>query len=255
MPLCQRVSGNRHIVSRLINSCWFLFKLGATLLLVGGLAAGAYLYTRMDEEIRRVAEQLIAEKCPSARARVGGARRIEGRGVALYDVELLEPTSKGESVSFLSIDEVFIECRADLKNLVSGQLDCGRVVVKHPRLELRRRSDKSWNFQSFLPIAACGNRLPQIAIQSGSVSLADESSKASALWLRDVSLTVNPQDSSRLADRPLTTIGPGQSNGEAAPSLPAVVAEGDFTGPHVKHGTFRVATDATTGQCAATMQF
>ena len=40
------------IVVRLINSCWFLFKWGLILIVVGAALAVPYFYQRMDEEGR-----------------------------------------------------------------------------------------------------------------------------------------------------------------------------------------------------------
>ena len=76
------------IFTKLVNSCWFCFKWTLALLFVTALVAGGYLYLRLDDEIRRYAETLIASHYDEHVVRLGSARFETGRGVVFHNLSI-----------------------------------------------------------------------------------------------------------------------------------------------------------------------
>ncbi len=179
-------------IVRLINFCWFFFKLSATLVLVAAVAVGVYLFTRMDDEIRRQVQQTVAEHFPQLNVSVGGARMVEGRGIAVYDLAISETSSTNLQNNLLVVDEMILVCDLQLSQLVRGKPPIEKVIVKHPQLYVARQADGRWNLTSLWPLPECGEVRPQVVIQDALVVLSDErQSSLSPLILRDVNLTLN----------------------------------------------------------------
>ena len=63
------------MITRLINFCWGIFKLGCALAVLAAVGLTVLLFMRMDEEIRRHVQDALAEKFPQLNVSVGGARR------------------------------------------------------------------------------------------------------------------------------------------------------------------------------------
>jgi len=163
-----------------------------TLVLVAAVAIGVYLFTRMDDEIRRVVQKQLSEHFPQLNVSVDGARLVEGRGVALYKLIVSETSSTGLQNNLLVVDEILLECDAQLSELVKGLPQVQRVVIKHPQLWVSRLADGSWNLESLLPFPEPCQVRPEVVIEDAQVALVDQRhSSLSPLTLRDVNLTIN----------------------------------------------------------------
>ncbi|HMP06542.1 MAG TPA: hypothetical protein PJ982_09350, partial [Lacipirellulaceae bacterium] len=81
-----------------------MFKLAVGVAIAGGAATGAYLYLRMDNEIRQHVATYLAERYPDLRVSVGGARLVEGRGIAVYDIALSDPALEPGAAPLLAVD-------------------------------------------------------------------------------------------------------------------------------------------------------
>ena len=116
------------------------------------LAAGAYFYTHLDDEIRGHVEQILAESFPRLNVTVGSARLAQGRGIAIYDLTLSETAMGGRQSNSLVIDEVLVVCDMQWINLVQDKPTIQRIVAKHPQLWITRETDGSWNLDSLWPL-------------------------------------------------------------------------------------------------------
>jgi hypothetical protein len=179
-------------IVRLINFCWFFFKLSVALVLVAAVAVGVYLFTRMDDEIRRQVQQTLAEHFPQLNVSVGGARMVEGRGIAVYDLAISETSSTNLQNNLLVVDEMMLVCDMQLSRLVRGTPPIERIIVKHPQLYIARQANGRWNLNSLWPLPECGEVRPQVVIQDAQVTLSEErQASLSPLLLRDVNLTLS----------------------------------------------------------------
>ena len=179
-------------IARFVNFCWFFFKLGVTLLLVAVVTIGVYLFTRANEEIRYFVEQTLSERMPHLNISVGGARLVEGRGIAIYDMTISETSDTQLQNNLVVVDEIMLVCDVELSQLFNGAPQVDRVIVKHPQLFVTKQHDSRWNLESFLPLPKpCENR-PPIVIQDAQVSFSDQQKQdLSPLVLRDVNFTLS----------------------------------------------------------------
>ncbi len=203
--------------------------------LVAAAAIGVYMYVRMDDEIRRHIEAMLAERYPQLNVSVGGARIVEGRGIAVYDLALSEPGAAGRDGPLVLVDELMLVCKVELASLVQGAPDVRRVEVKHPQLLLRQAANGRWNFESLLPLKPCGVAPPQVVVRDGVASIADASTDQ-PLLLREIQLTIDP------------TAPP---SGEGA--WPSFHVDGTIGGPHLRRAEIHAAVDGATRHCTASM--
>jgi len=226
----------------LINFCWYVFKAGLAVALVGAVATGVYLYVRMDDEIRRHVEDLLAARYPQLAVSVGGARLIEGKGIAVYDLSLASPGASRRDDPLLAIDELLLVCDAEFTTLMQGTPAVHRVEVKHPQVSLRRAASGRWNFESLLPLEPCGQKLPQIVIRGGELSIADELVAGSQpLRLGDIEITVTP------------TQAMATQHAAAAQKFPSLQIEGAAGGQQLKSAKIHATVDGVQRLCTASV--
>lgn len=192
-----------------------------------GLAV--FLFTRLDDEIRRQAEQYLAKELPQFNVSIGGARLVEGEGIAIYDLAISETTSTQLQSNLLLVDEIMLSCDAQLTKLVNGVPEVRRILVRHPQVWAAKTQEGRWNWSSFLPLPECKQKKPEIVIENAQITLADQSSTGlPTLSLRDVYLKIRPTKAAT-------------ANG--APELQPVEINGSFGGPLVETAELRALCD------------
>ncbi len=110
---------------------WLLL---AVLVCAAGLVVCRQLViAQLDEQIRLRVQAMFAEHYRDMDVRIQAARRIEGQGIELRGFSL---SAHGEASTYrelLYIDEMFLECRADLSELLSGKPQVRRLTVRRMR--------------------------------------------------------------------------------------------------------------------------
>lgn len=219
------------IFTKLVDSCWFVFKIALVVVLLAAVGGGAYLYAHMDDEIRQHVETLLAERFPQLEVSVGGARLIEDRGIAVYDLELALPAVAGGEQRLVAIDELFLACDVQLTQLVQGNLQIQRVELKRPQAWLVRSPTGSWNFDALLPLPPCTKCLPPIVVRDGWLAVSDAgNSAAEPLVVRDVQATAAPQSLG----------GPQPKPGDPLPERYAIRIDGVAGGALADRAEFRI---------------
>lgn len=167
---------------RIVDFCWSLFKWGFALAIACALCAAAYLYFRLDEEIRCFAEQTLSGHYKQLQVEVGSARFVPGRGVTVFDIKFSQPAAGGiaPAVQLLHIDELSLVGRFEVKQLATGSSAVDRVIVRRPKLLAHRGMEGRWSFEPMLPLPKFGNDSPPLEIQSATLTLSDASRPESA---------------------------------------------------------------------------
>ncbi len=157
-----------------------------------GLAV--FLFTRLDDEIRRQVQQTLAKQFPQYNISVGGARLVEGEGIAIYDLAISETASTQLQNNLLVVDEIMLVCDSQLTELMKGTPEVRRVVIRHPQLWAAKSSDGRWNLASLWPLPECGKRKPQVVVENAQLTIADPSRRGlTPVSLRDMNFTINPK--------------------------------------------------------------
>ncbi len=179
------------VITRFVNICWYFFKLAAVLAVFVVVGLAVFLFTRLDDEIRRQAEQFCAKALPQLNVSIGGARLVEGQGIAIYKLAISETSSTQLQSNLLVVDEIMLYCDAQLTKLAKGLPEVSRIVVRNPQVWAAKNRDGSWNFSSLLSLPECSQRRPEVVIENAQITLVDQSRKGlPALSLMDVNLTI-----------------------------------------------------------------
>jgi len=159
--------------------------------ILGTVVAVPYLYHRVDEEIRRRVEGMLAQHYRGLRVQIRSAQLREGEGIELRGLRFLEPGAQGPRAELLHIEEVFLTCRGDLQELIGGQPEIRRVVVRRPVLRVVRQPDGSWSAGRLLPLPRFSSHSPETCVEDGLIEIVDASRGAASVFtLRDVNLAL-----------------------------------------------------------------
>ena len=198
---CARNAQRSHVekdfaITRLINICWYFFKLAALLAVFVAVGLAIFLFTRLDDEIRRQAEQFCAKALPQLNVSIAGARLVEGQGIAIYDLAISETSSTQLQSNLLVVDEIMLYCDAQLTKLAKGLPEVSRIVVRNPQVWAAKSRSGRWNLESLLPLPECNKKRPELVIENAQIMLVDESQKGlPPLSLKDVNLAIHSSDS------------------------------------------------------------
>lgn len=180
------------IFARLVNFCWFCFKWGGLIGAVGAAVVALHFYRNRHDEVRVRVEATLAAHYPDLRVQVGAAQIVEGEGIRVRRLQIIEPGAEGPHAELLAIDEMTLICETDVRHLLTGDLKVRHVVVRRPVLRVTRRPDGSYSAAKLLPLPTMSADPPEIRIEGGRVELFDPlRNPASTLTLRDVSMVVH----------------------------------------------------------------
>jgi hypothetical protein len=162
---------------------------------VGVALTAAYVYHRVDEEIRCSAEQRIAQHYADLKVHIRSAELVEGEGIEVRGLSIVEPGAEGPRAELIYCDEIFFCCAAKLPDLLAGQPQITRVTIRRPTLRITRRPDGTWSAAKLLPLPTLCEHPPELTIEDGTVEIFDPlKTPASTLTLRGVRGTLSPPD-------------------------------------------------------------
>jgi len=178
-----------------LNVCWSWLKWGLLLAVIAAAVTAAYLYRRVDEEIRRSVQQRIAQHYTKLKVGVRSAELVQGRGIALRGLSILEPGAEGPRAELLHCDEVFMSCATDLPELLGGEPQITRVTIRRPTLRITRRPDGTWSAAKLFPLPSLCAHPPELTIEDGTIEILDPlKTPSSTLTLRGWCVTLSPPD-------------------------------------------------------------
>ena len=163
------------------------------LAVVAGAVAWPRIYHRGEEELRRQLEAWIAHHYRGLKVTLRSAELVQGKGILIHDLAIVEPNAEGPHAELLNIDEALLECPTEWKNWIQGDVPVRRVVVRRATLRNTHRPRGGWSAAKLLPPPHFGNRPPEVIVESGLIEIFDPlKAPASTLALRDVNLTLTP---------------------------------------------------------------
>ena len=137
------------------------------------LAATVYLYTQLDNEIRRHVEQVLGRHYKDLVVTVRSARLVEDQGIELRGLTVVNPRALSGPETMVVVDEVFLECDTSLQELLQGKTQVRAIKVRRPKLRAVRDAGGRWNVASLLPLPQLGDSSPVIEIEDAVLELVD----------------------------------------------------------------------------------
>lgn len=182
------------IFTSLVNFCWSLFKWSLLLAFVSALAAGGYLYFRLDDEIRRQVQQRFANHYVNFDVHVGSARFDSERGIAIDNLSLTPKTADGSTAEpVISIGEMYLAGNLRIEQLLTNQMQIDDIVVRHANLRMERQADGSWNTAALLPLPHFSEQSPRLTIEDASGTVQYSAAPgAKPVSMRGVNLKLTP---------------------------------------------------------------
>lgn len=202
----------------------------ATVVLVGG-----YLYFRLDDEVRRYAENVLASHYDNLDIKLGSARFEAGRGVVLRHLVISERMGDGQLVPLADVDEMQLLGQFDASALAAGKPAIEQIRIRSPKVRAIQHSDGSWNVTKLFPPPATGKRPAKVEVTGALVTILDRTNPPhKPPTLRDVSLTaecIEQIPGANTSDAPSRTYEiEGVVGGELAESFKFVATASTGTG-------------------------
>jgi hypothetical protein len=147
----------------------------------------------VEEEVRSRVEARLARQFPHLEVRVRSAH-LAGDGIEIRGVSIIEPDVTGPQPELAYLDEVFLECRTDLQELVKGDPEITLVKLIGPVLRATRRPNGHFSIARLLGSERSGAPLPPVVIEGGVVEVFDPlKNPSSTLTLRDIHVKIRPR--------------------------------------------------------------
>jgi hypothetical protein len=160
--------------------------------IIGGVAAVPYFYRRVDEEIRRCLEARFTRHYQGLKVTIGSAELVEHEGIRVHDLAIVEPAAEGPRAEILRVEELFLHCQTDVKELLCREPTVTAVTVRRPVLRMSRRRDGSWSLAKLLPLPHLSDHPPAVSVENGTVEIFDPLKiPCSTLVLRDWQMTLS----------------------------------------------------------------
>ncbi len=168
---------------------WSLFFILLLLAAAGG--TGYWFWMQSDELLRSTILSHADVMLPEADIRLGKARFDFHRRIRLYDVELKPVENQPPLVT---IPEIVLTIDKDLLAREQRVL-VHKVTIQRPSVELIRRKDGTWNWQSLWPLPKSDNSLPEFEIENGTVTIhwePDSGVQHTSVTVQNVNLRLIP---------------------------------------------------------------
>ncbi|NIL97861.1 MAG: hypothetical protein GTO62_12240 [Planctomycetales bacterium] len=196
---------------------WFCFKWSLLAGIVCAVVALWYFRDTLDNEIRDQVQSTLAAHFDQLEVRVQEAERLEGKGLLIRGLSLSQRDARGPLSELAFFEEVFLACRTDLQDLISGDLDVRHVSIRRATVRATRRPDGSYSTDTLLPIPQLGPAKAVTHIENGTLIVFDPlKNPSSTLTLRDINLVITP----------------GATAAEGAGLQPSHRLEGSLSGDH-----------------------
>ncbi len=135
-----------------------------------------YAMNRIDEEIRGFVEQKLRSHYTGLSINVRSARRVEGKGIEIRDLSIVEPSGDIGSATLVQIDEILIACQADLSHLLSGSIQPDQIIIRRLRLQATRGANGTWSTAQLFPLPKFGESKAPVILEDAVIELTDKAS-------------------------------------------------------------------------------
>ncbi len=188
-----RAKGILAIIKQSVETCWFVFKWGLLAALVAAVGLALFFYSRVNDEIRQRVQAKYQDLYPDLAVTVRSAQLVDGEGIEVRGVSLLDPNAPGPRAELAYFDEIVAYCQTSLPELVQGEPKVSRVLIRRPTIHATRRPDGTWSIARLIPPCKPSQQPHEVTIENGTIEFFDPlKNPPSTLTLRDVNLQLKP---------------------------------------------------------------
>lgn len=168
--------------------------LAALVAAAGAVVCRQAVLAHLDEQIRLRVESLLASHYRDFTVHIEAARRVDGKGIEVRGFAL-RPRGRSSGENLVYVDELFLACRTDLRELLSGKLACRQLILRRMKVLATCDEHGRWNVASLLPVPDFGGSVPLIDIENSTVELRDVGRPGGGGWtLREIDVRLEAAD-------------------------------------------------------------
>ena len=170
---------------------WTLVRWTLPLTAVGVIAALAVGANRLGEEVRVRAEARLARFFPALVVNVRSAAIVEGEGITLRGVSLVDPVLPPQHRQVMWIDEVNLACTTALTELATGPPAITGVRLRRPTLHVVCNAEGRWNVARLLEGRESGAGVAPVSVEDATL-LVDDARLQKRITVRHVGIDLRP---------------------------------------------------------------
>jgi hypothetical protein len=176
----------------LADTLWMLVRWALPLTVAGVVAAGAIGSSRLGEEVRSRIQQRLAQEFPTLSVQVQGASLVEGEGIVVRGVSIIDPSLPKDSRQMLWIEEVRLACSTNLADLIAGAPRISAVRLRRPVLHAVRQSDGGWTVARLVKRRSGGTAIVPVTVDDATL-LVDDTPRQTRSVVRQIGLEMQPE--------------------------------------------------------------
>lgn len=187
------------VVKSLADTLWSLVRWTLPVTAAAVVVALSMGGDRFAGEVRSRAEARLRALFPTLAVHVQAATLVDGEGIVLRGVSMVDPTLPPQHRQLAWVDEVHLACSTALADLAAGPPQISAIRLRRPTVHAVRMSDGSWSLTRLAggrPSAA----LVPVAVEEATVLL-DDARLHRRVTIRHVSVDLRPDAHDAVAIR------------------------------------------------------
>lgn len=175
----------------LADMLWSVVRWALPLTVAGVIAAVAIGSTRVGEEIRRRVEARLREEFPGLAVQVQGAGLVEGEGIVVRGVTIVDPSLPTRQRQLVRVEEVHLECRTTLAELATGEPRITAIRLRRPAVHaVRAPGNGPWSAARLFTRRPGRTSLP-VTVEDATLAVEDPARRQ---WftVRQIGLEITP---------------------------------------------------------------
>ena len=189
-PSCAQDSSLVDPVKSLADTLWLFVRWMVPFAVAGVLAAVAIGSNRIGEQVRIRVEARLAQEFPAFVVQVQGASLVEGEGIIVRGVSLIDPGMPQQWRQILWIDEIRLACNTNLAQLATAAPHITSVRLCRPIVHAVLQTDGEWNVSKLFKKRVAAAIIP-LSVEDATV-LVDDTTQRTRTTMRQIGIDVQP---------------------------------------------------------------
>jgi len=180
------------VLKSLSDTLWMLVRWALPLTVAGVVAAGAIGTSRIGDEVRVRVQERLARELPAFTVQVQAASLVEGEGIVVRGISIVDPRLPREYRQVVWVDEIRLACSTTLADLVAGAPRIAAVRLRRPVVHAVRLQQGGWTPAGLLGRRPAGGGMVPVSIEDATV-LVDDLQRQTRTVVRQVALEIEPE--------------------------------------------------------------